>query len=257
MYQVSPIPAFSDNYIWLLSGHSNFAAVVDPGDAKPVFARLTEERLELTEILITHHHPDHIGGVEALKAAFPNAKVYVPNSERFNALGAAVKLGESIHLRATDSELEVIELFGHTRDHIGYLDHSNAFVGDTLFSAGCGRLFEGTAEQLQSSLNSLQTLDLETKIYCAHEYTLSNIAFALNVEPSNSELIEYARQCELLRQNDKPTIPTTVRLEREINPFLRCQQNEIKENIRRHFAIEQEPSESEIFALLRQWKDHF
>lgn len=257
MYQVSQIPAFNDNYIWLLTGDSQNAAVVDPGDADVVLEALKVAQLTLTDILITHHHPDHIGGVKELLAQYPETKVYTPNTDRFQHIGEGVEEGDKVFVKAIEASLEVVELHGHTSDHIGYLGHNNAFVGDTLFSGGCGRLFEGTAEQMHLSLNKLANLPSETQVYCAHEYTLANLAFAASVDKDNPDLKSYHAECQTKRNNGISTVPTTIGTERKINPFLRCNQESIQLEIQRQCGLETRPNEVETFANIRALKDNF
>ena len=257
-YQVNQINAFNDNYIWaLVSEHK--CAIVDPGDAAPVLDFLTKHSLELTDILLTHHHPDHVGGVNTLLEQNPNINVFGPSSERFNAFVNIPCEETSLPLKLNCGiQLHCIELKGHTIDHIGFIDTHNAFVGDTLFSVGCGRLFEGTAAQMHNSLNKLSALSSKTKIYCAHEYTLSNIEFALCVEPNNTALLQYKNKVEQLRQQNKASIPTTIKQELEVNPFLRVHSVEVQKNINHHFELTSENvTNEEYFAYLRQWKDRF
>ncbi len=257
MYQVHRIPAFSDNYLWLLAADEGKCAVVDPGDAGPILAFLEEKSWCLTEILLTHHHADHIGGVSALLTHFPDCKVYGPNSPRFASLANPVSQDQKIKLIATGTELTVLELFGHTRDHIGYVDATNAFVGDTLFSIGCGRLFEGTAAQLFESLEKLKQLPDNSRVYCAHEYTLSNLAFAMAVEPENNGLVKYKAEVEALLAQNLASIPTTIARESRLNPFMRCHEVEIQTAIQRQFNLSYLPSPLDTFTHLRNWKDSF
>jgi len=257
MYHVHRIHAFSDNYIWALVGNQNKCAIVDPGEAKPVLATLANNSWELTEILLTHHHPDHIGGVKQLVEAFPNARVVGPDAPRFSQLAEPVFENGRIRLEATGSILNVTHLFGHTRDHIGYFDDQNVFVGDTLFSIGCGRLFEGTAVQLFESLQKLKSLPDTINVYCAHEYTLSNLEFALTVEPDNPALRQYQLEVADLLANGESSIPTTIGREKKLNPFLRAGTGELKQAVQHKFNLSAEPDELQSFTLLRQWKDSF
>ena len=257
MYQGHRIAAFTDNYLWLLEGNTGKCAAVDPGDARPILAFIEQNGLELTEILLTHHHADHIGGLGELKSRFPNCKVYGPASERFADMAVGLLDGEKIELAATASQLTIVNLFGHTRDHIGYLDASNAFVGDTLFSIGCGRLFEGSASELYQSLQTLAQLNDDTRIYCAHEYTLANLAFALAVEPNHLGLLNYKKDVESLLSKGEASIPTTMGREKRLNPFLRCHMVQVQQSIQNHFGLKHVPDPLEAFTLLRKWKDGF
>ncbi|NVK23814.1 MAG: hydroxyacylglutathione hydrolase [Gammaproteobacteria bacterium] len=255
-YQIFRIAAFSDNYIWALV-NDKYCAIVDPGEAAPVIEFLIHNKLTLTDILITHHHPDHIGGIDELQQRFAPINIFGPTSDRFPMVTQPCIEGDVINLSA-NIELNVLELHGHTRDHIGYYDVQHAFVGDTLFSAGCGRLFEGTPEQMFESLQKLQRLGDDIKVFCAHEYTQNNIKFALVVDPNNTALLEYQQKVRTLRNKGAASIPTTIGIERQVNPFLRCHDRSIKHNIEQHFNSNGDiKSDTEYFALLRQWKDNF
>lgn len=256
MYQVVKIPAFSDNYIWALHNNSGKCAIVDPGDGDLVLKYLQKHRFDLTEILITHHHSDHIGGVKQLQSQYPDCKVYGPATQRFNSFAQGVFEGDKISLEATGTSLEVIEVPGHTIDHIAYFDDTKAFVGDTLFSAGCGRLFEGTPAQMLASLTKLSKLSPTTAVYCAHEYTVANIQFARAVDPLNEDLIAYERIVSDLRQKDQSTIPTTIKIQNSVNPFLRCHTPSVKRAVEKQFKLT-ELNENDCFANLRRWKDSF
>lgn len=250
------LPAFADNYIWMLhEGHR--AIVVDPGEAGPVLRALDAHALELAGILVTHHHGDHVGGLEALRPRL-RGPVFGPRQERIPEPYEAVEGGERVSLLGL--EFEVIDVPGHTAGHIAYFAQVAGqppvlFCGDTLFSAGCGRLFEGTAAQMHGSLSRLAALPGDTRVCCAHEYTLSNLRFAQAVEPGNEELSLHTARCEKLRAAGKPTLPSSIAIERQINPFLRCAQQEVIAAARRHGA----PGEGavEVLAALRQWKNEF
>lgn len=254
-----PVPAFSDNYIWLLR-KGNRAVVVDPGDAKPVLAELSKHQLTLDTILITHHHPDHVGGVQELKNA-TGATVYGPLGETIPACDIRLKEGDEVPLDTFNLTLSVLDIPGHTAGHIayfGYLDDNQpvAFCGDTLFAGGCGRLFEGTPAQMVNSLAKLQALPLNTLVCCAHEYTLSNLKWALEVEPDNPVLQKRWKTCRQQREQGQPTLPSTIGVEMETNPFLRPLQQSIIDSAQRH-AGKPLTSAVSVFASLREWKNNF
>jgi hydroxyacylglutathione hydrolase len=255
MQAVLHVPAFEDNYIWLIRGAGERVAVVDPGDAVPVLEALARLRLTPIAILCTHHHGDHVGGVEELLTQY-DVPVYGPARERIPAVTHRLQDGDRIPLGALGIEFEVLDVPGHTAGHIAYYGHGLLFCGDTLFSAGCGRLFEGSAEQLHGSLSRLAALPPETKVYCAHEYTAANLRFALTVEPDNSHAREYQRQVGERRGRHEPTLPTTIALERRINPFLRVREPGVRHAVAA-WAGREPGSDIETFALLRRWKDGF
>ena len=254
---VTTIEAFSDNYIWLIHDTENPArvAVVDPGDAAPVIRTLDEQGLELIAVLITHHHPDHVGGIEQL-LAHHEVPVFGPANELIPRINYPMVHGQRIQIPNSGLNFEVIELPGHTLGHIAYYGHEAVFCGDTLFSGGCGRLFEGTAAQMTASMEELASLPPETRVYCAHEYTLSNLRFALAADPGNQALREYQRACQALRDAEKPTIPSTMATELAINPFLRCHETDIKRAAESRMNRPLE-TKQEVFAAIRQWKDSF
>ncbi|MGD8216790.1 hydroxyacylglutathione hydrolase [Pseudomonas thivervalensis] len=255
MIQISALPAFTDNYIWLLQDHSTQrCAVVDPGDAAPVQAWLeAHPDWVLSDILITHHHHDHVGGVQALKNA-TNATVYGPASENIPARDHALNDNDKVNVLGWDFDIHAVP--GHTLGHIAYYHHGLLFCGDTLFAAGCGRLFEGTPEQMHHSLGRLAALPEDTLVYCTHEYTLSNLKFAAAVEPGNPDIA--ARLEKVSRQRDEGimTLPSTLALEKLTNPFLRTAETSVKQKAdERNGQRNQTPSE--VFAALRAWKDKF
>ena len=219
-YQIIPIRAFSDNYIWTVRDGTH-AIVVDPGDAKPVLDYLAAEKLELAAIIITHHHNDHIGGVKELIAG-RSIPVYAPHDPRIPDATQRLHEGESITLPHFGIKLAVLEVPGHTSSHIAYHGEGILFCGDTLFAAGCGRLFEGTPAQMHDSLSKFMRLPDDTRVYCTHEYTLSNIRFARAAEPDNHALMDWEARAKAMREVDTPTVPTTIALERATNPFVRC-----------------------------------
>jgi hydroxyacylglutathione hydrolase len=251
-----PLPAFTDNYIWML--HDGQAAwVVDPGDAQPVLQALAAEHLTLKGILVTHHHPDHTGGVAQLREA-TGAAVFGPQREAMPE--PLHRLGEDENVDVLGLQFRVIEVPGHTSGHIAYycaaMDGAPLlFCGDTLFSGGCGRLFEGTPAQMLASLDKLASLPGDTRVCCTHEYTLSNLKFAVEVEPDNAVLAAYQRHCQTLRAAGTPTLPSTIAQERAINPFLRSTQPTLAASAQR-FNAAQAASEG-VFATLRAWKNTF
>ncbi|MBX3652689.1 MAG: hydroxyacylglutathione hydrolase [Ramlibacter sp.] len=257
-----PLPAFTDNYIWMLHD-AHHAVVVDPGDAQPVLDALRTLGLQLSAILVTHHHPDHVGGVDALRDA-TGARVYGPARERIPQPLVGLNGGDRCEVLGFN--FEVIDVPGHTAGHIAYFHQPAAgdtrldglpllFCGDTLFSGGCGRLFEGTPAQMLASLDTLAALPAATRVCCTHEYTLANLKFARAVEPGNAELAAYSRQCESLRADGHPTLPSNLALELQINPFLRSRQASVVQAVQGHDP--QANGETGVFAALRQWKNEF
>ena len=256
MIEVIGIPALKDNYIWLLKDPgSGAAAVVDPGDAKPVLAALEKENLRLTAILITHHHGDHCAGVFELYDKF-KVPVYGPQLESIPGCTHPVGEGASIFLEALKISFKILDIPGHTIGHIAYVGENLLFSGDTLFTGGCGRLFEGTAEQMFNSLSKLKRLPPETKLYCGHEYTLANLKFALTLEPNNQALIERLQAVEFRRKAQLSTVPSTLELELKTNPFLRTDVPDIRLKANQ-FAGKKLSKESDIFLSIRLRKDNF
>jgi hydroxyacylglutathione hydrolase len=251
---ITAIPAFADNYIWLISTGGKQCAVVDPGDAEPVLRELNKQGLELSYILITHHHADHTGGVAELVNRC-GAKVFGPHDPRIPGQNQSFAEGESVHLPLLELDFKVVEVPGHTSSHIAFYGHGCLFCGDTLFSAGCGRLFEGTAEQMQSSLDKLAGLPASTRVFCAHEYTLSNCDFALAVEPDNPELQKRASEVEASRAIGRGTVPSELALELAVNPFLRTRHPAVVAAAQNRNA-DVEPGAGTL-AVIRAWKDSF
>ncbi len=253
---ITPLPAFSDNYLWLLARNGR-AAVVDPGDAQPVLHALAERHLTLEAILVTHHHGDHTGGVMTLRAS--GARVYGPRRERI--AGVDVALGGGDRIEVLGQPFDVLDVPGHTAGHIAYvaatLEPPAVFCGDTLFAGGCGRLFEGTPAQMLASLDALAALPPATRVYCAHEYTLSNLRFALAVEPGNAVLQQRALDAAALRARGEPTVPSTVGIECATNPFLRSAVPEVRAAAIAQAGADAGSDRVQTFAALRAWKDGF
>lgn len=253
---ITPIPAFEDNYLWLLERDGR-AVIVDPGDAAAVERALVARRLLLDAILVTHHHFDHVGGIAALLRAH-DVPVYGPAAEapRIPGLTQPLREGDRVALPTLGVELGIVEVPGHTLGHIAYVADEFVLCGDTLFSAGCGRLFEGTAAQLHASLARLAALPATTRVYCTHEYTWSNLAFARAVEPDRMVVEAELRRIEALRADGHPSLPSTIGHERDINPFLRCDDPAVVAAASRQAGRPVAPG-LETFAALRQWKDRF
>jgi hydroxyacylglutathione hydrolase len=257
MLEVSPVRAFSDNYIWLIRapGDQDAAVVVDPGQARPVDTVLEQRGLRLRAILVTHHHLDHVGGVAEL-AARHGAKVFGPARERLPCEAQTLDDGDHVHLAELGLDFLVMAIPGHTLGHIAYFGHGVLFCGDTLFSGGCGRLFEGTPDQMLDSLDRIASLPDETRIYCAHEYTLGNLRFAASVEPGNADVIGALEATRMLRERDAITLPSDLGRERRINPFLRCRVPAVRSAAEAH-AGRPLPQASDVLAAVRSWKDGF
>jgi hydroxyacylglutathione hydrolase len=250
MLEILPIPAFKDNYIWLLRKDQH-AVIVDPGDASVVIRELEKHRLKLQAILITHHHSDHIGGVDEL-LAYQTCPIYAPAREAYTFPHIPVAEGDRVSLEALAIDLMVLDLPGHTLGHIAYLSNELLFCGDTLFGAGCGRLFEGTPAQMYASLKKLADLPPETKVYCTHEYTEHNIRFALTLEPGNEHLQQRQADTYALRARNMPSLPSTIQLELDTNPFLRCDQKSIQQA-----ANCDSMDELTVFTAIRELRNHY
>ena len=254
------IPAFSDNYLWLWHQDGQ-AVVVDPGDAQPVKEVLSREKLNLAAILVTHHHADHIGGVDELREA-TGAQVYGPARE--NIPEPLIPALPDAPFQLLGQTVQVIDVPGHTAGHIAYFlpdapQSPVLFCGDTLFSGGCGRIFEGTPKQMLASLDALAALPANTRVCCAHEYTLSNLKFALAVEPNNQDLQNYQAHCKSLRAQNLPTLPADLGNELKINPFLRSRLTTVRQSVAQHAGLSAQVQNDDVtlFAALREWKNNF
>ena len=254
------LPAFSDNYLWLWQ-QGQMAVVVDPGDAAPVLQALAQGGLKLAAILVTHHHADHVGGVRELHLA-TGAQVFGPAREDVPTPFTPVMQGDALELLG--QTLQVLDVPGHTAGHVAYFlpdatPHPVLFSGDTLFSGGCGRIFEGTPAQMLASLDSLAALPASTQICCAHEYTVSNLRFALAVEPSNTDLQTYMAHCQQLRTQGTPTLPAQLSNELQINPFLRARHPHVRHAVAQHAGLSalEQTDDVAVFAALREWKNDF
>lgn len=262
MLSIEPIHAFSDNYIWLLTRPgSRECAVVDPGDAAPVMTLLAERGLQLDTILVTHHHFDHVGGIAGLLESAGAVRVIGPHNPAIDSLTERVAAGDRVEVLGCP--FEVLEVPGHTLDHIAFFhapqsaaDNPVLFCGDTLFAGGCGRVFEGTHAQMHQSLARLAALPDATRIYCAHEYTQSNLRFAQAADPDNPALSRRVGEAAALRARQQPTVPSTLAEERATNPFLRCEEHALVEGLRRQGKWQGDHPEA-VFAALRSWKDAF
>ena len=253
---LQPIPAFTDNYFWMVHDGQH-ALVVDPGDAGPVIEALDREGLELQTILVTHHHADHVGGIDGLRSRLKGS-VYGPVNERIPAPVVALQAPTSIE--ALGLRFEVLAVPGHTAGHVAYFSEDMGgspvlFCGDTLFSAGCGRLFEGSPAQMHHSLAQLAAHPDNTRVCCAHEYTLSNLRFAAAVEPGNDAINDYTTRCQELRAQGSPTLPSNIATERLVNPFLRCHVPAVRDAAARRGATDSDPID--VLRVLREWKNQF
>lgn len=252
------LPALGDNYIWLLHGPAGGVVVVDPGDADPVLAAADGNGFQPAAVLLTHHHQDHVGGTPALRSRWPALPVYAPSDERIDCATRTVVDGQTF--TAGGMEFTVIAVPGHTRSHVAFFHEDpvepTLFCGDTLFSLGCGRLFEGSAAQMHASLSRLAVLPDATRVCCGHEYTMSNAAFARVVEPDNPALRRRSEEAQSMRDAARPTLPSTIGDERACNPFLRCDQPTVMAAAGRQLG--HAPQDAvETFAALRRWKDGF
>jgi hydroxyacylglutathione hydrolase len=251
---VVPVRAFTDNYVWTIRDDTR-AAVVDPGDAAPVVDYLQRERLELVAILNTHHHADHVGGNAELLRRW-SVPVFGPDDSRIPDVSRRLRDGDRMTLPHFGIDFEVMEIPGHTRSHIAFYGGGMLFCGDTLFAVGCGRLFEGTPQQMHRSLQRLAKVPDSTRVYCGHEYTLSNIRFAKAAEPGNAALLEFEKQASAQRARDLPTLPTDIGQEKATNPFLRVSEPQVVESASR-YAGKPLSDPVSVLAAIRDWKNKF
>lgn len=250
LIHITPIPAFADNYIWLLHNQVH-AIVIDPGDATVVESKLQQLNLELAAILVTHHHADHIGGVEKLIRLF-QPQVFAPSYGHYQFDHIGLLDNANLYIEQLDIHFDILWLPGHTQDHIAYLNNQSLFCGDVIFAAGCGRLLDGTAEQMLNSLNRLKQLHPSTRLFCAHEYTLHNINFALTLDPNNQNLINRKKETLAIRNEGKASIPSTLAIELKTNPFLRCMDHNIITNAKPNLA-----DELSVFTKIRELRNHY
>lgn len=267
MLKVSPVPGFSDNYIWLLQQEgSNRALVVDPGDDSRLIPLLQSQAIELVAILITHQHIDHVGAVARLTELYPNVEVYGPkqavvSERRFGPehpipglINHPLKAGDRVDIDEPGLSFQVLGLPGHTLDHIAYYGEGMLFCGDTLFGCGCGRIMGGNKEQFESSLSQIARLAEDTQIYCAHEYTLDNIGFAKWVEPDNPDLLQRDEADMAKQEKGMPTVPSSLELELNTNPFLRYKVPAVRQAAENYIGRKLE-TDADVFAAIREWKD--
>src|SRR3954470_20603557 len=249
---IVPIRAFKDNYIWCLR-RGSIAVVVDPGDARPVLDYLSNEGLRLTAILTTHHHADHVGGNAGLLSKY-NVPVFGPAHENIPGITQSLREGDGIEVPGIGLRFQVLDVPGHTAGHIAYHGNGLLFCGDTLFSCGCGRLFEGTAQQMYASLSKFAALPADTLVYCAHEYTLSNLRFARAAEPHNKSLDAREGQARAALAGGNPSLPSTLGEEKATNPFLRCRESAVVDSVNKYLGA-RVADPVQVFAAIREWKN--
>lgn len=253
MMNIVPVPAFKDNYIWIIRDDNGRAAVVDPGDAQPALDYLQAEGLSLAAVLITHHHPDHVGGVPRLLERH-DVSVFGPASERIPGMSDPLSEGGQARIPEMGLTFDVLDIPGHTAGHIAYVGHGSLFSGDTLFAGGCGKLFEGTPAQMHASLAKLAALPEDTRVYCGHEYTEANLRFAVQVEPDNPAIQQRLESVTAQRHNGEVTLPSRIGLELETNVFLRSASESVKQHAEAH-AGQSLDSPVDVFGAVRAWKD--
>lgn len=264
MLKIIPLPAFTDNYIWTLVNSLNSeTTVVDPGEADAVLAYLLDNQLNLNSILLTHHHWDHTNGVNALLEHYPSALVFASHKSSITSVSNRLKEGDVVNLDKIGITFKVDEIPGHTLDHLSFFAEPSTnlntpilFTGDTLFMAGCGKVFEGTTDQMWASLQKIKNHPFNTEVYCGHEYTLSNLKFAITVEPTNSDIQARLSEVQNLRSQNKPSVPALLSLELKTNPFLRSDIPDVMRAAEK-YANKALSSGSEVFAVLREWKNNF
>ncbi|MEM7026641.1 MAG: hydroxyacylglutathione hydrolase [Pseudomonadota bacterium] len=256
MASIIPFPALKDNYIWLLTDiNHRYAAIVDPSKAEPILDYLEQNTLTPIAILITHHHWDHVGGIEDIIQHY-TIPVYTPANETVTCSTHPVKEGDIVSLNEINLSLSVIDVPGHTAGAVAYYSDTVVFSGDTLFTAGCGRMFEGTPVQMHHSLEKFKTLNRQSLLYCGHEYTEANLQFALAVEPDNEAIKDRLLDVKRLREQNKPSVPSNISIELETNPFLRCREASVIKAASNYIG-ESIHQPHEVFAVIRQWKDNF
>lgn len=257
MFKLTPLPAFDDNYIWVIESPTDSSiAVVDPGDAEVVERYLTDSNRTLSAILVTHHHRDHTGGVDQLKSRY-SVPVYGSSESKFPGVTNPLSDGDSITLFGATISIKAVP--AHTLDHIAYLVDCKTpqlFCGDTLFLAGCGRLFEGDAHQMQQAMDYFASLADNTEVYCTHEYSLANLAFAKAADPENIEIDQTITRCEQLRAANQPTLPSSIALEKKINPYMRTREAALVASAS-EYAQQTLSAGVETLAALREWKNSF
>lgn len=258
IFKVDAVPALSTNYIWMIRHPYEGVVIIDPGESEPVFEYLKRHKTRPVAILVTHHHPDHCGGVMDIVAQY-DIPVYGGAAEELTIDGITHPVKDRQHVEVPELNLNfyVMAVPGHTLGHVAYYDTPWLFCGDTLFSGGCGRIFEGTANQLYHSLQSLATLAHHTKVFCGHEYTAANLSFAKQVEPHNTYIDDYQTQVEAWLDKGEPSLPSTIGIERNVNPFLRCQDSGIIEAVQQHQPKLDPNDPVAVFKVLREWKDAF